>query len=162
MARLEDLSIGDTVSWSIPKPPQEDSIVHGVISSLNREDETARIKVWAILENGSHSETDRTVEIEVSRLRKINDFRDEMKQVSARIEKILQDKVTEHNSKDPRYRATLRMLKACFRRGVGAYKNNPQSVRPGVTSPDQWAMARVTSFLFELWNQLVQRNKCFI
>ncbi len=150
MARLEDLSIGDTVSWSIPKPPQEDSIVHGVISSLNREDETARIKVWAILENGSHSETDRTVEIEVSRLRKINDFRDEMKQVSARIEKILQDKVTEHNSKDPRYRATLRMLKACFRRGVGAYRNNPASVRGNVRSADQWALARVNGLLYAL------------
>ena len=96
MARLEDLSIGDTVSWSIPKPPQEDSIAHGVISSLNREDETARIKVWAILENGSHQETDRTVEIEVSRLRKINDFRDEMKQVSATVEKTLREKEKEN------------------------------------------------------------------
>ena len=54
MARLEDLSIGDAVSWSIPKPPQEDSIAHGIIKSLNREDETATIRVWAILENGEH------------------------------------------------------------------------------------------------------------
>ena len=150
MARLEDLSIGDTVSWSIPKPPQEDSIVHGVISSLNREDETARIKVWAILENGSHQETDRTVEIEVSRLRKINDFRDEMKQVSARVERVLRNKVEEHNSKDPRYRATFRMLEACFRRGIGAYRTNPSSVRGNVANAETWAYARVNGLLYAL------------
>ena len=50
MAQLEDLNIGDAVSWSIPKPPQEPSTAHGIIKSLNREDETATIRVWAILE----------------------------------------------------------------------------------------------------------------
>ena len=30
-----------------------------------------------------------------------------MKQVSARVERVLRNKVEEHNSKDPRYRATL-------------------------------------------------------
>ena len=39
------------------------------------------------------------------------------------------------------------MLEAVFRRGVGAYRTNPQSVRPNVTGPDQWAYARVNSFL---------------
>ena len=42
---------------------------------------------------------------------------------------------------------TLRMLEAVFRRGVGAYHTNPQSVRPSVTSPDQWGLARVNGFL---------------
>ncbi|BCV04848.1 MAG: hypothetical protein CM15mV92_200 [Caudoviricetes sp.] len=74
---MSDLSVGDAVSWSIPKPPQEDSIAHGIIKSLNREDETATIRVWAILENGDHEETDRDVEIEVGRLRKISNFVDE-------------------------------------------------------------------------------------
>ena len=53
--------------------------------------------------------------------------------VSKRIEKILKDKVTEHNKDNPKYRATLGMLKAVFRRGVGAYNTNPSSVRPTVT-----------------------------
>ena len=44
MARIEDLSAGDAVSWSIPKPPQEPSIAHGIIKSLNSEDETATIR----------------------------------------------------------------------------------------------------------------------
>lgn len=34
-------------------------------------------------------------------------------------------------------------LKTIFDKGVGAYKTNPQSIRPNVTSPEQWAMARV-------------------
>ncbi len=148
MARIEDLSIGDAVSWSIPKPPQEDSIAHGIIKSLNREDETATIRVWAILENGEHEETDRDVEIEVGRLRKISNFVDEeSKQVSARVERVLRDKVEEHNADNPRYRATLRMLEAVFRRGIGAYRTNPASVRGNVRSADQWAYARVNAFL---------------
>ena len=148
MARIEDLSAGDAVSWSIPKPPQEDSIAHGIIKSLNREDETATIRVWAILENGDHEETDRDVEIEVGRLRKISNFVDEEnKQVSARVERVLRDKVEEHNADNPRYRATLRMLEAVFRRGIGAYRTNPASVRGNVRSADQWAYARVNAFL---------------
>ena len=82
----------------------------------------------------------------VSRLRPINDFREE-KQVRARIERILRDKVEAHNEKDPRYRATFRMLEAVFRRGVGAYRTNPASVRGNVRSADQWALARVNAFL---------------
>ena len=39
------------------------------------------------------------------------------------------------------------MLEAVFRRGVGAYNTNPQSVRPNVRSADQWAYARVNVFL---------------
>ena len=148
MAQLEDLNIGDAVSWSIPKPPQEPSIAHGIIKSLNREDETATIRVWAILENGDHEETDRDVEIEVGRLRKISNFtNEEDKQVSARVERVLRDKVEEHNADNPRYRATFRMLEAVFRRGIGAYRTNPASVRGNVRSADQWAYARVNAFL---------------
>jgi len=36
-------------------------------------------------------------------------------------------------------------LKTIYSKGVGAYKTNPTSVRPNVTSPEQWAMARVYS-----------------
>ena len=70
--------------------------------------------------------------------------------ISARVEKALKKKVEEHNEKhgDKKgKRVTLRMLKAVFRRGVGAYNTNPQSVRPSVKSSDQWAMARVNVFL---------------
>jgi len=36
-------------------------------------------------------------------------------------------------------------LKTIFSKGIGAYKTNPSSVRPNVTSPEQWAQARVYS-----------------
>lgn len=56
----------------------------------------------------------------------------------------LKNKVEEHNEKAPKgRRATLRMLKAVFRRGAGAYST---SHRPG-KSRNQWAYARVNAFL---------------
>ena len=36
-------------------------------------------------------------------------------------------------------------LQKIYNKGVGAYKTNPQSVRPNVKSPEQWAQARVYS-----------------
>lgn len=61
-----------------------------------------------------------------------------------RTETALKNKVTEHNEKAPKGRkATMRMLKAVYRRGAGAYST---SHRPG-KSRDQWAMARVNAFL---------------
>ena len=33
-------------------------------------------------------------------------------------------------------------LQTIFNKGIGAYKNNPSSVRPSVKSPEQWAFAR--------------------
>lgn len=67
------------------------------------------------------------------------------------VRKGLAKKVKDHNDKhgDKKgKRVTQRMLEAVFRRGVGAYNSNPASVRPSVTSQDQWAYARVNSFLF--------------
>jgi len=34
-------------------------------------------------------------------------------------------------------------LQTIYNKGIGAYRTNPQSVRPSVRSPEQWAMARV-------------------
>ena len=34
-------------------------------------------------------------------------------------------------------------IKTIFLKGKGAYKSNPSSVRPFITSPEQWAYARV-------------------
>jgi hypothetical protein len=36
-------------------------------------------------------------------------------------------------------------LKTIFQKGKGAYKSNPQSVRPNVKSPEQWGMSRIYS-----------------
>jgi len=80
------------------------------------------------------------------------EYGDETKaEVSESIAKALSEKVKEHNDKHgdaKSKRVTQRMLEAVFRRGVGAYRTNPESVRPSVMGPDQWGLARVNAFLF--------------
>ena len=74
----------------------------------------------------------------------------EEKQLTAAVRKGLKKKVDDHNEKygdSPTKRTNLRTLSAVFRRGVGAYRTNPASVRPTVNSEEQWAFARVNSFL---------------
>ena len=34
-------------------------------------------------------------------------------------------------------------LKTIFQKGKGAYKSNPQSVRPNIKSPEQWGYSRI-------------------
>ena len=74
----------------------------------------------------------------------------------------IKNKVEEHNEEHgdtPSKRVTVRMLSAVFRRGIGAYKTNPQSVRPTVTSPEQWAFARINSFLYAVRNGRFRSGK---
>jgi len=40
---------------------------------------------------------------------------------------------------------SIKGLQQIYNKGIGAYKTNPQSVRPNVKSKEQWAMARVYS-----------------
>ena len=81
---------------------------------------------------------------------------EEEKRVSAKIKTALENKRDEHNeeikelSLDWDASVSLPMLEKVFDRGVGAYNTNPQSVRPSVKSPEQWALARVGSFLYAM------------
>lgn len=91
----------------------------------------------------------REIEVEIDE----EDEAETKAKISARIERILRDKVKDHNDKygdNPAKRATYGMLSASFRRGVGAYNTNPSSVRPSVSSSDQWALARVNGLLYAL------------
>ncbi len=84
------------------------------------------------------------------------------RQVSDAVEKGLRKKVEEHNEEVGNVaskRTTYRTLLAVFERGIGAYKTNPASVRPNVTSPEMWAYSRVNSFLFALRNGRFQGGK---
>ena len=84
------------------------------------------------------------------------------RQVSDNVEKGLKKKVEDHNEEVGNVaskRTTYRTLLAVFERGIGAYKTNPASVRPNVGSPEQWAYARVNSFLFALRNGRFQGGK---
>ncbi len=74
----------------------------------------------------------------------------------------LQNKADEHNEEygdTKTKRVTLGMLTQVFRRGVGAYETNPESVRPNVKSPEQWAYARVDSFLYAVRNEKFRSGK---
>ena len=57
------------------------------------------------------------------------------------------DKHNEKHGDKKGKRVTVSMLGKVFKRGIGAYRTNPQSVRPSVRSEDQWAYARVNTFL---------------
>ena len=74
----------------------------------------------------------------------------ETKKLTGKVREAIKNKIKDHNDKHgdkPTKRVTMGMLEKVFNRGVGAYRTNPQSVRPNVSSSEQWAMARVNSFL---------------
>ena len=84
------------------------------------------------------------------------------RQISEKTEKALENKVKEHNEEVNNVaskRTTLGTLKKVYDRGIGAYNQNPASVRPNVSSPAQWAMSRVNSYLFALRNGRFQGGK---
>ena len=84
--------------------------------------------------------------------------------VDEKVETGLKNKVKEHNDEiaemDLEWNASVtyaKLLKV-FERGVGAYKTNPQSVRPGMNA-ESWAYARVNSFLYALKKGKYQGGK---
>ena len=65
-------------------------------------------------------------------------------------EDTLREKAREHNEDvgdNPAKRTSYSTLQKVYNRGIGAYNTNPSSVRPNVSSKEQWAMARVNNFL---------------
>lgn len=87
---------------------------------------------------------------------------DDRAEISGSIKKSLEKKAKDHNEKvgdAASKRTSVRTLSAVFRRGIGAYKTNPGSVRPNVKSPEQWAHARVNSFLYALRNGKFRSGK---
>jgi len=89
-------------------------------------------------------------QIMAEREKSYDDMENKVAGLSKTVEKALQGKVDKHNEKhgDKKgKRVTVGMLGKVFKRGIGAYRTNPQSVRPSVRSEDQWAYARVNTFL---------------
>jgi HK97 family phage portal protein len=92
----------------------------------------------------------------------IREEEEEKQEMNAKLRKSLQKKADEHNEKvgDAKSKRTnVRTLFAVYKRGIGAYRTNPASVRPTVTSEQQWAMARVNSFLYALKNGRFRSGK---
>jgi len=90
--------------------------------------------------------------------RKRKEIIKEEERVSKKIKTALENKVKDHNEdvkdskKNWNTKVTYAKLEKVYDRGIGAYNTNPQSVRPTVKSPDQWALARVNSFLYAVKN----------
>ena len=49
------------------------------------------------------------------------------------------------------------LIQDVYNRGVGASRNNPSSVRKGVSSAEQWSMARTYKFILNVENK--RQNK---
>lgn len=88
-------------------------------------------------------------------LAKIGNMREAFEELPENAKKGIERKAKEHNEAvdyDKEKTTTKFRLAVVYWRGIGAYKTNPSSVRPNVSSPEQWAMARVNSFLYALRN----------
>jgi HK97 family phage portal protein len=86
----------------------------------------------------------------------------DLKAVSQTVKRGLKKKVDDHNEDygdTVTKKTNLRTLTAVFERGVGAYRTNPSSVRPSVSSEEQWAYARVNSYLYALRNGRFRSGK---
>lgn len=104
---------------------------------------------WALWGGNAGQSWSRKVRNQIERERS-KKYEEKAPALTEAIKKGLQKKVDDHNEKHgdkATKRATLGMLTQVFRRGVGAYRTNPSSVRPSVRSEEQWAYARVNSFL---------------
>lgn len=87
---------------------------------------------------------------------------DNKQEISDRLKTALKKKADDHNEEvgdDSTKRTTVNTLFEVYKRGVGAYRTNPQSVRPNVQNADQWAMGRVNSYLYALKNGKFRSGK---
>ena len=95
-------------------------------------------------------------------LAKIGNMQEAFDELPDRTQKALTRKATEHNEEVNQNKAkttTKLRLAVVYWRGIGAFKNNPASVRPSVKTPEQWAMARVNSYLYALRNGRFRSGK---
>lgn len=168
--KAKDVDVGDIVLYSVTKPEgttyataQVERIeTTGTIKlrGTNEEevatedDPIAVLRVWAETDSG-YEETDRRV------LKPFSSLRLTDKDVEKSTESKLEEKAKEHNDAvgDAKgKRTTAGTLMQVYRRGVGAYRTNPSSVRPNVTGKEQWAMGRVNGFLHALRNGKFKRG----
>lgn len=153
MKKALAVSTGDMVSWNSSGGSATGKVIRVVRQGVLQVPES-NFKLSGDAENPAvliqlyrdGEPTDTKVGHKMSTLRKSID----VEKASA---KGLQNKVEEHNAEvgdAAGKRTTVGVLQQVYNRGVGAYKTNPSSVRPNVTSEQQWAMGRVNGFLHAL------------
>ena len=169
--KAKSVSVGDHVTFAVPKPPDKTESAHGLVERVERsgtvklpgtnesveassDNPVAVIRVYATQENGKRTRTDRRVAKPVKSLRvssepidneKMYDMDNEIEKVSA---SRLQELADAYNKgKEGDNRITVGALRQVYNRGIGAYRTNPSSVRGSVSSAEQWAMGRVNAFM---------------
>lgn len=178
MAKASQIAVGRWVQYDVPKPPGPTLRATGQITDvsttgkLTSGDEVVeaeagnpavKLRVWA-RDGDDYTKTDRYVVRPASALRMIEqpDGIAKAIELTAQVRTALERKVEEHNEKygdNPGKRTNYRMLAAAMRRGIGAYKTNPGSVRPNVTSPEQWGYGRVNGLLHALRTGRFKRTR---
>lgn len=143
----EGMSDAPIVSPSEREPEAEDI--------GDEEDESARSFILTLADAIQRADED-------DELAKYGSLSEAFDALSETIQLALTRKAEEHNEavdNNPAKRTTKLKLGGVFWRGIGAYKTNPESVRPSVTSADQWAYGRVNSFLYALRNGRFRSGK---
>jgi len=169
--KAKSVSIGDHVTFAVPKPPDKTESAHGIVERVERsgtvklpgtnesveassDNPVAVIRVYATNENGKRTRTDRRVVKPFSSLRissepidneKMYEEENEMEKVSSARLQELADAYNKNKEGDNRI--TVSALRQVYNRGIGAYRTNPSSVRGSVSSAEQWAMGRVNAFM---------------
>ncbi len=122
-------------------------------------------------EEDAASQTEETIEQALTQLvskakedelAKIGNMKESFAELPDRTQKALTTKATDHNEDVDQNKSkttTKFRLAVVYWRGIGAFKSNPASVRPSVSSPEQWAMARVNSYLYALRNGKYRSGK---
>jgi hypothetical protein len=169
--KAKSVSVGDHVTFAVPKPPDKTESAHGVVERVERsgtvklpgtnesveassDNPVAVVRVYATNESGTRTRTDRRVVKPFSSLRvssepidneKMYDRDEEMEKVSSARLQELGDEYNKNKEGDKRI--TVGALRQVYNRGIGAYRTNPSSVRGTVSSAEQWAMGRVNAFM---------------
>jgi HK97 family phage portal protein len=164
-ATRSEVRVGSWVEWRTEKGKylgkirrfKESGTEPGTVGDgeATAEDPIAFVQVYIRNEDGTFTPSDRDAPVQVSRLTPTDEpeITKGFKAVSAQVRETLKEKAEEHNEEvgDAKSkRTTTRTLIAVFERGIGAYRQNPSSVRPTVTGAEQWAYARVNGFLHAL------------
>jgi hypothetical protein len=154
--KAKSVSVGDHVTFAVPKPPDKTESAHGVVERVER---SGTVKLPGTNESVEASSDNpvaviRRVVKPFSSLRvssepidneKMYDRDKEMEKVSSAR---LQELADEYNkNKEGDKRITVGALRQVYNRGIGAYRTNPSSVRGTVSSAEQWAMGRVNAFM---------------
>jgi len=168
--KAKSVSVGDHVTFAVPKPPDKTESAHGVVERVERsgkiklpgtnetveassDNPVAVVRVYATNENGKRTRTDRRVVKPFSSLRinsepidnqKMYDEKEMEKVSSARLQELAD---AYNKGKEGDKRITVGALRQVYNRGIGAYRTNPSSVRGSVSSAEQWAMGRVNAFM---------------